>query len=452
VSVIKDCAIQFCEKPKGIKDVVINRVALECADDIYALFLEGVVTCKEIKVHRIDFCLNELHFDRTPTSLLGQDDLVDRRGFKFGHLKAMLKGVIGHSDAYAFKGVVNLIAVPANAIVDIYAVAGENNQKLKIASVKVERKAIIPSFQSSWRPILLTSMGRSGTTWFMHLLREHPEVFIHEEYPHELLMIQYWTNMLVSLTTPLESDRLYDKWKIRDLRSQTVKSNVYYRKDVMNTRTLKYLGSSYIEEMAEFCVSSIDKAYQTIVENSYENEMTRSPMSGVKYISEKGLIYKDLIKEIYPGSKHIFLIRDIRDNIASSKAFNEKRGTKGFGEEKAKDDADFVRLRCSQFNQRYAEFKGCEEMAHFVRYEDMVNEPNAMLKSVLAYLMLDNSDEVVDEMIARASEENVDMKQHQTSEKKTSTTGRWKRDLAPELQELCKETSCEALKAWGYEL
>lgn len=452
MSLINNCVIEMAGSAGPVKSTVFNRVKSDIADDIYALFVEGVVITNGVKVHRIEFCLNELLVDRVLTSELVTDDLVDRRGLKFEHLRAYLKGRLSGSKSFAFKAGVNLVAFPSDATIDAYAVCGEQSEKYKIASIKVQRNRLSPPVrQDTWRPLLLTSMGRSGTTWFMHLLREHPELYIHEEYPHELLLIQYWTNMLVSLTTPLEAERQYDKWKVRDLSRHAVLPNVYYRKDVLNSDTLRYLGSSYVEELASFCVSAIDNAYRTIINHSWENGATSAPLPGVRFVSEKGLIYKNLIKELYPGSKHVFLIRDIRDNIASSKAFNAKTGRKGFGEELAKDDKDFVRLRCEQFNQRFAEYESCRQMAHFVRYEDMINTPHVMLKDVLSYLGLDNDDDVVAGMVDRASKENQDMKQHQTSSKVSSTAGRWKTDLAPELQDLCLGFSSSALKAWGYE-
>lgn len=453
MSIITDCQIEILDTPSIISGVTINRVDPEFSNDIYALFLEGVVSCRDSKVHRIDFCSNELQFDRALTSELSVNNLVDKRGFKFDHFKAMLTNYFtSDTTNYAFKAAINLIAVPANTVIDLYAVSGLNNKKIKIASVSIKRKPLSIQHQTNWQPLLLTSMGRSGTTWFMHLLREHPEIYIHEEHPHELLMMQYWINMLVSLTSPLESDRLYDKWKIRDLKGLSVRSNVYYRKDVLNSQTLKYLGSAYIEQFADFCLNSIEQAYKTIIDYAYSQALTQSPIGKVRFVSEKGLLYKDLIKELYPQSKHIFLIRDIRDNIASSKAFNVKTGRKGFGEEKAKDDNEFVDIRCKQFNQRFAEYDACKDMAHFVRYEDMIDVPHAMLKGVLEYLELDNSEIVIKEMIERASKDNKDMQNHQTSDQVVSTSGRWKRDLTPELQSLCLEISETALRDWGYEV
>ncbi len=452
MSVISSVKIETENSLKDVSSVTVRRVFQEGADDVYGLFLEGAfVTSK--KVYRIDFYHNKLHFDRAPVSAIRPRDIADRNGLKFSHLKAAIRGLASLGEnTYSFRAAINLIAVPPEAVVDVYIVAGDSFEKTKIASIQVSRKPLEANHRLPWSPLLLTSMGRSGTTWFMHLLREHPEIYVHEEYPHELLMMQYWTNMLVSLTTPLEADRLYDKWEMRDMKGQTVSPHVYYRRGVLNPETFRYLGSDYVCRMADFCLQSIEQAYKTIIDYSHAHGQTQTSWERVRFVSEKGLLYKDLYKEICPGTKHVFLIRDIRDNIVSSKAFNRKTGRKGFGEATARNDREFVENRCAIFNQRFAEYEACRGEAHFVRYEDMIADPKGMLKRVLEYLGLDNSEAVVSEMVRRASQDNEEMRQHKTTEKTAATAGRWKRDLAPDLQELCLELSAPALKAWGYEV
>ena len=77
-------------------------------------------------------------------------------------------------------------------------------------------------------------------------------------------------------------------------------------------------------------------------------------------------------------------------------------------------------------------------MAKLVRYEDLILEPTRTLIELAEYLE-SNRLETMDEMLDRAAREAPGAEVHRTTPNADSSIGRWRRDLSPELVEVCAE-------------
>jgi hypothetical protein len=89
--------------------------------------------------------------------------------------------------------------------------------------------------------------------------------------------------------------------------------------------------------------------------------------------------------------------------------------------------------------------------AQLVRYEDLIADPEPVLRSVLRYAGIDASAEQVAATLARAAEPAPGMETHRTAGPGDASVGRWRRELEPDLQELCAEVFAESLAEFGYE-
>jgi tRNA-dihydrouridine synthase len=92
------------------------------------------------------------------------------------------------------------------------------------------------------------------------------------------------------------------------------------------------------------------------------------------------------------------------------------------------------------------------ERAHLIRYEDLIQSPGETLRGLLAYLNLDHDDATINGMIGRAAEENPEMLRHRTSGEVSSSIGRWRQSLDPDLREACQEIFGDVLEQFGYEV
>ena len=158
-----------------------------------------------------------------------------------------------------------------------------------------------------------------------------------------------------------------------------------------------------------------------------------------------------LTRELYPGMREIFLVRDFRDLVTSILAFDAKRGFFGFGRRPEDQDADYVRrFRLSTMNLCHA-WRHRADRAHLLRYEDLVRNPEESLRRVLEYLGLDASPSLVCGILDRIDQESEILIDHRTSSSALASIGRWRRDLPAAIQDVCHEVLADALREFGYD-
>jgi Sulfotransferase family len=152
-----------------------------------------------------------------------------------------------------------------------------------------------------------------------------------------------------------------------------------------------------------------------------------------------------MLWELYPDAKEVFLVRDFRDMVCSLMSFYD-----GKNRARADTDEEYVgKLRGWAF-RLYKDWENRQERSHLVRYEDLATQPAETLTTILEYLDMEASNEVVERMLGTASAETQDLRLHRTTPNLTASIGRWRRDLSPSLQRACEETFGELLGAFGY--
>ena len=116
----------------------------------------------------------------------------------------------------------------------------------------------------SSRPIAVTCLGRSGTTWLMRMLASHPEIVVYRRFPYESTPAKYWMHMLRVLSEPAnmvqstQPDTFHnDVW--------AVGNNPYYDdRRSRRSRLARLVRREYVERLARFCQRSIDDWYTTL--------------------------------------------------------------------------------------------------------------------------------------------------------------------------------------------
>jgi len=119
------------------------------------------------------------------------------------------------------------------------------------------------SFQLN--PLLITHcIGRSGTTWLMRLLGEHPEIVVHKHYPYEMNYLGYWMHVLTVLALPGAP-------KARDadvfLSPDHVGHNPAYHKNTILEEPLwQWINSDQVEMLATDCQKYTAAFYQQVAD------------------------------------------------------------------------------------------------------------------------------------------------------------------------------------------
>jgi hypothetical protein len=291
---------------------------------------------------------------------------------------------------------------------------------------------------------MVTSLGRTGTTWLMRLLSEHPGIVAHKHYPYELRTARYWMHMLRVLSEPANH---FQSANFNNFHASrwSIGHNPFYAPPVTDDPDLRYwFGRAYVEQLATFCQRSVEECYQLVAASQQQPDPV--------YFAEKHIPDRTpwLMWELYPEAREVILVRDFRDVVCSRLAFNSKRGYLAFGREDVSSDEEFikkVRMSALSLLRSYRQRSG---QAHLLRYEDLILHPTESLENLLEYLSLDSAESTVESLVRRASEESLDMRQHWTSTEPEKSIGRWQRDLSPSLQTLCQEAFADILEEFGY--
>lgn len=322
----------------------------------------------------------------------------------------------------------------------------EDGTRVSLATLFGSRRMPADEASETIQPLMVTTLGRTGSTWVLTMLSGHPEIVAYPPYESEVRVASYWTDVFLALGEPasyrqsvaalIESP---DWW----LGSPRRADDGFACPDV-----LEFLGGEQIDELKTFCKRRIEAFYERFTPTSDGRP--------ARYFAEKRLIsYRRQIhalRELFPATREIFLVRDFRDMVASIFAFSKRKGVvHGFGRAEVDSDLDYVRERLAGGVLDLAHaWRERAEWAHVVRYEDLVLRPRETLRSLLGYLDLDANDDQIERMLAAGAKKSERQSMHRTTATASDSVGRWRTDLSPELAEACESAFGEALETFGY--
>lgn len=351
-----------------------------------------------------------------------------------------------HAARSGFRTSVGVLENRASFSFEVFARLADGS-RTRIGRIDGERRPIASGYRPTIQPLVLNTIGRSGSTWLAWLLSCHPEVVAYRPMRYETRVATYWASVFQSLAQPrshlsqlvtskLESDR---RWWLGDGARTTPR--------IDDPALETWLAREATEALAEMCQARIEAFFKRLA------RVEGKP--GARFFLEKFLlepVVLDLLAEIYPASREVILVRDFRDVVSSVLAFNRKRGYQAFGREHVGSDAEYIRSVAVQqaagVLQRWEEKR---ESAHLVRYEDLLREPERTLEGIFEFAGIDSSAKLVRKTLARARDEAPSMDHHRTGGDPAATVGRWRKDLSQPLIEACAESLDPLLEAFGYE-
>ena len=320
----------------------------------------------------------------------------------------------------------------------------ESGQRVPLSALRGEREPLRTGYDPLVQPLMITTHGRSGSTWLVWLLSCHPQVVAFGPFAHDPRVATYWMTVLQELSQPASYLAQLDPPPLATPRWWLGEGAVgrSVRDDAGATR---WLGLDAVRSLGAMCQARIDCFYAAQTDVQHDSRR-------VKYFVEKfspGLVVTDLLHEIYPRAKEVILVRDFRDMFCSIRAYNARRASKGFGLKQGESDAEYIASTLCRFArsllQRWRARKGA---THLLRYEDLVLEPERAFRELADYLDIDSTPATLKDALERAGSRNVTS--HQTAPDPVASIGRWRQDLTPELIELCEEVLGPLLTEFGY--
>jgi hypothetical protein len=343
-----------------------------------------------------------------------------------------------------FHALVGVLGLSEEFELELRAVL-EDGTRAAIGSVRARHRPLGPQLEPRVQPITLTTLGRSGSTWVMAILAEHPEIVVYRRYPYEACHAKYWTHMLKVLSEPSNLLQSTDTHMFHE-NLWWIGHNPYFDDAANEEGELgDWLSEEHILQLARLCQSSIDDWYATVAR--------RQGQEPPRYFAEKHIwpnYTPVLLRELYPAAKEVFLVRDFRDMASSILAFDQKRGYAGFQRPPGRSDAQYVQTELAQAAADLLEgWRSRHQSAHLVRYEDMVSSPVKTIASLLDYIGVDASELLVADLLAKASQ-SPGLELHRTSSSLETSIGRWRREGDESFSALYAEAFSEPLAAFGY--
>ena len=322
----------------------------------------------------------------------------------------------------------------------------EDGSRSGFARVTGRREPLRSTYEPRFSPLMVTTLGRTGSTWLIRLLGLHSDLLNYRPFQLEPRAATYWLDLMVSLSEPaasfnqLDADVDFERpwWLGKGGRVA----------QLPDPKLQAWMMRGHVEELAQMAQQRIDSTYAQVA--SFHPR--RSPTHFVeKFLPDNSI--PQLAWELYPDAREIFLVRDFRDMLCSMRSYDAKRGVDGFGRDGAESEDLYIReVLGTTVKMMLDSWHRRAERAHLVRYEDLILEPEQTLRGALEYVGVDASPSAVRSILERSAKQTADMRAHQTTAGPEESIGRWRRDLEPELQEACEAAFGPALKEFGYAL
>ena len=281
--------------------------------------------------------------------------------------------------------------------------------------------------------ILLSYYSRTGSTLAMKVLTRHPQITGHTGGTRDANILKYFSKLYFMFLTshipsgPKRDDRFLDRFR---------RFSLHYRRDYALTKPVEFDSYVHLEPFRQhFSRFVLDYLPQLLA------DMGAPHLSEAKYYVEKQMDSGRLLRsmlDLFPRAKIVAAFRDPRDVVVSLLAFQKK-------ERIVKKDEQTPVTLVDEIMQTYAARLALldEDPARGVlyRYEDLLGEPHETIRTVVKFLGLDNTDEIIDHMAGALARKDLQADRHMTAKGVSQTIGRWEKELPRKCVEQFKQYS-----------
>ena len=338
-----------------------------------------------------------------------------------------------------FQFSLNLLNLPAQTSLILQSESRDGNFTA-FAELEIQRPILQPTWQCKRHPILVNSLGRSGSSLLMRLLCQHPEIIVQSPHPFESRLAKFYVNQLLQRYAEyLSGESNYPPGNL-----QAVNMHWLHTELSQHEQLIKQYSQLDFNSLADFVLQSIDRAYDL----ADDSEATRKPSS--RYYAEKsgsGHTAR-LMMELDPGGQEIFLVRVFRDMYCSMLQFSMHRQTDDFGWQAEHAD-DYMEIVAERVEQLRVSYENRVKKPHLLRYEDLLTRPPEVLRQLLADLDLTHNPNTISDMVNAM---NNTVEGHQTSKNAPASIGRWKNELNRKQKSRINMIFRKSLSTFGYEV
>ncbi len=363
-------------------------------------------------------------------------------------LASVAPGPANQDGSQPFSILVSTLDLPLEFEFRLRAILPDGSRP-KFATVRGRRVPQRGAADPALQPLLVTSLGRMGTTLLMKLLAAHPAIVTYERPPFEARGGKYWTHVLQVMSAPADASKRVGAPMEFHSEPKAVGANPFFSSEFAAWPEVEiWEGGDYLASLATFCQRSIDGWY---LATASAQDKEAAPL---RFFAEKHFpdAYPRRLRELYAQPAELFLVRDFRDMFTSMRAYNARKGYGDFGRAAAADDHAWIVTLRQGLQALLEAWRERGTPAGLVRYEDLVQRPEVALPPVLEELGLESSPAVIARMVGAAAPDAPDLRGHGTTASPDSSIGRWQADLPADLQDLVNAEFRDMLVAFGYPL
>ena len=272
-----------------------------------------------------------------------------------------------------------------------------------------------PTIDLKPRPILISSLGRSGSTVLANSIGLHPEVSLIGGYPFEYRFFSYCLHATYVLTSPGNQDFSMGPDSFEKVNLFNTGFNPYncreFDRQLENNELRNFYETSFCHDTIEYFMLQAKAAIE---------KATSGKSTAIAFIEKSaGTNLCNLAENIFPNLREIVLIRDFWDMALSMIAFDLKRGTKSFY---AESPDEWLIARAFQHGNLRIRSRIAGKIP--VMYEDMIKNPKSCLFDLTGKLGLRQDTESINKMLEPFNNPEY-LKRHQTSIKKKTEIKKW---------------------------
>lgn len=261
------------------------------------------------------------------------------------------------------------------------------------------------------RPLLLSGLGRSGTTLMMELLLQHKKIVGLHQHPYENQPAQYWLHALRVLSSP--ADKNSDTPMVAfQQRGDRVSRNPFHdpmlpNNSVAGENVITWFEGKHIQNLSKFFLEQIQQYYRALGGEAGKSRAV--------YFIEKTQpnAHSLLFHELYGGAHEIFIIRHPFDVLCSVRSF--------FPENQFYQSDTYIEALRHGYNRLLDRIEGGEGKRFIVDYQQLIQDPEEIMKAVFDFLELPRY-----KWKGKVMPKEQD---HITSGSANGSIGRWKADL-----------------------
>lgn len=344
------------------------------------------------------------------------------------------------ADRAGFRASVNLLGLVGDFELAIDALSADGT-RTPLGAIKGHRAPLPKEASDAFDLLLVTTHGRSGSSWLLHILGQHPDIFAYRPFEHETKVAAYWLGVLETLTSP--RSYLQQLSTIRSGPEWWVGSDSLPDWGLSEPYITDWLGQAPVVDLVNFCRHRVRQLYGHL----YQGRVPTPRFVLEKVVPNRvGLVAKD----VFSGTKELILVRDFRDMLCSMVAYTAGGRSRNFGPERGATVDEYV-YAVRDFGESLMRiWHARKDDALLVHYEELVRRPEECISSILGYLSIDGDPRLVRSMVVAASADTPHGSRHRTVRNAAESVGRWRRDLSPALKVTCERVLRDVLEEFGY--